>query len=207
MNVFGGEDRFWLGPEGGQYALYFKPGDPFDLPHWQTPAPFDWEPWDIADQSAGHVRFQKRMSLVNYSERRSTSTSTARCGCWAAPTPPACWGRCPTPSAGRLRVRQHRDQRRRTAVDAEARARVDLDPRAVPARRRDDDRHPFAAALTSRWADRQRCLLRQGPERSAPATADAILFKADGRYRSKIGLSPARTLGVAGSYDADAARC
>ena len=29
MNVFGGEDRFWLGPEGGQYALYFKPGDPY----------------------------------------------------------------------------------------------------------------------------------------------------------------------------------
>src|SRR5262249_51179667 len=27
MNVFGGEDRFWLGPEGGQFALYFKPGD------------------------------------------------------------------------------------------------------------------------------------------------------------------------------------
>src|SRR4051812_8627811 len=25
MNVFGGEDRFWLGPEGGQYGLYFKP--------------------------------------------------------------------------------------------------------------------------------------------------------------------------------------
>jgi len=22
MNVFGGEDRLWLGPEGGQYALY-----------------------------------------------------------------------------------------------------------------------------------------------------------------------------------------
>ena len=26
MNVFGGEDRFWLGPEGGQYGLFFKPG-------------------------------------------------------------------------------------------------------------------------------------------------------------------------------------
>ena len=25
MNVFGGEDRFWLGPEGGQFALYFRP--------------------------------------------------------------------------------------------------------------------------------------------------------------------------------------
>jgi hypothetical protein len=41
MNVFGGEDRFWLGPEGGQYALYFKPGDPFDLDHWQVPEAFD----------------------------------------------------------------------------------------------------------------------------------------------------------------------
>src|SRR5438874_10119175 len=30
MNVFGGEDRFWLGPEGGQYALFFRRGDPFD---------------------------------------------------------------------------------------------------------------------------------------------------------------------------------
>ena len=118
MNVFGGEDRFWLGPEGGQYALYFKPGDPFDLPHWQTPAPFDWEPWDIADQSAGHVRFHKRMSLVNYAgtpfdidvERtvrllRGRRDQRARRRA----------GRRP---ARRLRVRQHRDQRRRAAVDA-----------------------------------------------------------------------------------------
>src|SRR5690242_16082352 len=36
MNAFGGEDRFWLGPEGGQFALFFKKGDPFDLEHWQT---------------------------------------------------------------------------------------------------------------------------------------------------------------------------
>ena len=24
INVFGGEDRFWLGPEGGQYSIFFK---------------------------------------------------------------------------------------------------------------------------------------------------------------------------------------
>ena len=67
MNVFGGEDRFWLGPEGGQYALYFKRGDPFDLEHWQTPEPFDWGPWDVASQSANQVSFRKQMALVNYS--------------------------------------------------------------------------------------------------------------------------------------------
>lgn len=31
MNAFGGEDRFWLGPEGGQFALYFKKGIPLTL--------------------------------------------------------------------------------------------------------------------------------------------------------------------------------
>ena len=30
----------------------------------------------------------------------------------------------------------------------------------------------------------------------------AILFRADGQYRSKIGLSPSRALSIAGSYDA-----
>ena len=41
MNVYGGEDRFWIGPEGGQSSIFFKKGDPFDLEHWQTPAPID----------------------------------------------------------------------------------------------------------------------------------------------------------------------
>src|SRR5919198_2876586 len=66
MNVFGGEDRFWLGPEGGQYALFFKHGDPFDLDHWQVAEPIYWGSWDVASQSATAVRFHKRMTLVNY---------------------------------------------------------------------------------------------------------------------------------------------
>jgi hypothetical protein len=67
MNVFGGEDRFWLGPEGGQYSLYFKKGDPFDLDHWQVPEVFDFGPWEITSQSPTSVTFRKRMTLVNYS--------------------------------------------------------------------------------------------------------------------------------------------
>ncbi len=37
INVFGGEDRFWLGPEGGQFSIFFAKGVPFDLEHWFTP--------------------------------------------------------------------------------------------------------------------------------------------------------------------------
>ena len=47
MTVLGGEDRFWLGPEGGQYALYFPPGAAFDTDHWQVPEPIDWGAWPI----------------------------------------------------------------------------------------------------------------------------------------------------------------
>src|SRR5262245_63732478 len=27
INAYGGEDRFWLGPEGGQFSIFFAQGD------------------------------------------------------------------------------------------------------------------------------------------------------------------------------------
>ena len=67
INAFGGEDRFWLGPEGGQFSIFFAKGDPFDLEHWWTPAPFNEGAFDIAQQGADFIHFTKRMQLVNYS--------------------------------------------------------------------------------------------------------------------------------------------
>src|SRR5438045_9339385 len=46
INAYGGEDRFWLGPEGGQFSIFFAPGNPQDLTHWQTPSPIDSEAFD-----------------------------------------------------------------------------------------------------------------------------------------------------------------
>jgi hypothetical protein len=66
MNVFGGEDRFWLGPEGGQYALYFAPGAAFDFDHWQVPEAIDWGPWTVTASARGEVRLRKGMQLPNY---------------------------------------------------------------------------------------------------------------------------------------------
>ncbi|GAB4029538.1 DUF6786 family protein [Spirosoma gilvum] len=70
MNAFGGEDRFWLGPEGGQFALYFKKGDPFDGDHWQTPAAIDSEPFTVTDTSQTSATFTRTVSLTNYSGTR-----------------------------------------------------------------------------------------------------------------------------------------
>ncbi len=59
INVFGGEDRFWLGPEGGQFSIFFEKGVPFDLEHWYTPAPFDTEPWTLVSKSAHAATLRK----------------------------------------------------------------------------------------------------------------------------------------------------
>ena len=45
--IFGGEERFWLGPEGGQFALFFKPGTQFEFSDWTTPPAIDTEPYEL----------------------------------------------------------------------------------------------------------------------------------------------------------------
>jgi hypothetical protein len=67
INVFGGEDRFWLGPEGGQFSIFFKKGDPFDLDHWFTPAPIDTEPFQLVRKTGDTAELQHAFALTNYS--------------------------------------------------------------------------------------------------------------------------------------------
>jgi hypothetical protein len=67
MTVMGGEDRFWLGPEGGQYALYFPPGSAFDTEHWQVPDAIDWGAWPVVSKTGSEVSFQQPLTLTNYS--------------------------------------------------------------------------------------------------------------------------------------------
>ncbi len=68
MHPFGGEDRFWLGPEGGQYSVFFAKGAPFDLEHCFTPAPIDKESFELVSQSRDRALLTKEMQLKNYSE-------------------------------------------------------------------------------------------------------------------------------------------
>ena len=65
INAFGGEDRFWIGPEGGQFSVFFAPGSEFELAHWQTPAPIDTEPFDVIEHDAARAVFGRRFSLTN----------------------------------------------------------------------------------------------------------------------------------------------
>src|SRR5262245_28858581 len=67
INVFGGEERFWLGPEGGQFSIFFAKGAKFELSDWQTPAAIDTIPDEVAKQSKSSATFRSSFGLTNYS--------------------------------------------------------------------------------------------------------------------------------------------
>jgi hypothetical protein len=67
FNPVGGEERFWIGPEGGQYSIYFKKGDPFDYAHWQVPALIDTIPYKIDQSDKASASFSVSTSVTNYS--------------------------------------------------------------------------------------------------------------------------------------------
>jgi hypothetical protein len=205
MNVFGGEDRFWLGPEGGQFALYFKPGDPFDLEHWQTPEPIDWGAWDVTSTSPADVQFRKRMTLQNYAGTNIALEVDRRVRLLSAADVSAALGQ---PPGGGVRTVAFESSNTVTNTGAAA-----WQPQS---------------GLISIWILGQfnpspsttiAIPFTPGPEASlGPPVNDAyfgkvpadrlivkdsvLFFRADGQYRSKIGLPPPRALPVAGSYDA-----
>lgn len=66
INAFGGEDRFWLGPEGGQFSLFFNKGASFEFENWQTPEAVDWGAWEQTAATAGSASFSKEFQVKNY---------------------------------------------------------------------------------------------------------------------------------------------
>lgn len=204
MNVFGGEDRFWLGPEGGQYSLFFKPGDPFDLDHWQVPEAIDWGKWDVASRSPADVRFHKRMTLRNYSgtqmeidvERTvrllNGDDVTTHLGQQTGKVRTVAFESSNTvTNAGNAPWQQNSG-----LVSAWVLGMFTPSPETTIA-------IPYApgpeAALGPIVNDKY---FGKVPDDRLRVTDSVILFKGDGQYRGKIGLSPSRALSVAGSYDA-----
>lgn len=67
MSAFGGEDRLWLGPEGGQFSIFFKKGTAFTFDNWFVPKEFDTEPFTLVSSDKSQARFEKTVKLENYS--------------------------------------------------------------------------------------------------------------------------------------------
>jgi hypothetical protein len=205
INAFGGEDRFWLGPEGGQYSIYFAAGDPFDLAHWQVPEEFDWEPFDVVSQGQRSVVFRKNMHLTNYSGTEfhvrvdrevrllDQAELLSRLGAGSASAVNAVVyesvntitnvGTVPwTKEGGLLSIwilGMYNPSPTTTVVI------------------------PFNQGRASQLGEIVNdAYFGKVPEDRLLVGDGVLFFSGDGEYRSKIGLSPRRSRSVAGSYDA-----
>lgn len=67
MNAYGGENRLWLGPEGGKFSVFFAPGTKMEFENWVTPPAIDTESWDVLSRNENSVTLQKEASFLNYS--------------------------------------------------------------------------------------------------------------------------------------------
>ncbi len=67
FNPYGGEERLWLGPEGGPFSIYFEKGKEQTFANWKVPAEIDTVAYDVINKTSQNVSFKKDFKLNNYS--------------------------------------------------------------------------------------------------------------------------------------------
>ncbi|MDD5482037.1 MAG: hypothetical protein PHP98_00070 [Kiritimatiellae bacterium] len=205
INAYGGEDRFWLGPEGGQYSVFFAKGAPFDLDHCFVPAPIDTDPFPLLSRTGSRARMTKDIQLVNYSGA-SFSLRADR----------------------EIEVLEREEALRLLGVEPPAAVKSVAYQSVNKISNTGNQAWTKESGLLSIWivgmfpARSATVILPfiPGPETNlGPLVNDAyfgkvpsdrlrlgqnvLFFKGDGQRRSKIGLSPRRARPVLGSYDAE----
>jgi hypothetical protein len=206
INVFGGEDRFWMGPEGGQFSIFFAKGVPFDLEHWFTPACMDTESFAVVHQNLDQARFTRSILLTNFSGvkfavkvDREVRLLPAKVGWQHLGCPPVSEVQMVAfESINTIRNQGKSPWRKNTGLLS-----IWILGMFTPS--------PATTIVVP---------IKPGPETQLgkPVTADyfgqvppsrlivkdqVIYFSGDGKYRSKIGISPQRSKATLGSYDAD----
>jgi len=66
FNPYGGEERLWLGPEGGPFSIYFEKGKEQVFENWVVPKEIDLSAFDVVKKTSQSVCFQKEFTLKNY---------------------------------------------------------------------------------------------------------------------------------------------
>lgn len=206
MNAFGGEDRFWMGPEGGQFSVFFQPGASFDFANWQTPAIFDTKAYEVVEHADDFVRFEANFSLTNYSGTHFDIRAERKV---SLIDPTTAWRMLKVAPAADVSLVAFSSENRVTNQGKTAWNKKE--------------------GLLSIWILGQfNCSatttivvpIKPGPESElgvkvtsnyfGEVPADrlvvgekAAFFAADGKFRSKIGISPRRSRAILGSYDAE----
>jgi hypothetical protein len=205
INVFGGEDRLWLGPEGGQFSIFFERGDPFDLDHWYVPPVLDVEPFEVLEKQRDRVVFQKHVKLTNYSgtdfnaelKREVKLLGEVEIVSLLGVEIPENIQKVAYTSANSIRNSGHTPWTKETGLLSLwilGMFNPSRDTTVVIPYVEGDEKNlgPVVNDAYFGKVPKDRIKIEKG----------FIYFKGDGQYRSKIGLSPKRSKPILGSYDA-----
>ena len=205
INVYGGEDRFWIGPEGGQFSIFFKKGVQFDLEHWFTPAPIDTEPFELVSKSKNRAVLKKDMQLENYSgtifdlrvDREIRVLEQNEAVNLLQVTPAKAVKICAFESINKMTNTGTKPWEKETGLlsiwilgmfNPSPATTVVVPFNTGP----EDELGPIVNDAYFGKVPADRLIVKEA----------VLFFSGDGQYRSKIGLSPQRARPVLGSYDA-----
>ena len=205
INAFGGEDRFWLGPEGGQFAIYFAKGVPFDFEHWFTPAAIDTDAFKVVSFNDTRARFTHRFSLANYS---GTAFDVQADREVRLLSPSAAWSKLGVKKAKAVKVVAYESANKITNAGKQPWKKetgllsiwilgmfTPSPATTIVVPIKPGPEAQLGVKVTSDY-------FGQVPPERLVVKENVVFFSGDGKFRSKIGINPKRSKSVLGSYDA-----
>ncbi len=205
INPYGGEERLWLGPEGGQFSIFFARGKSFIYDNWQTPFFLDTMPFQLMSSNDTSALFATDIMTENYSGTQFKLRIERE-----------------------ITLMKDNEISKLISVDVKSLKYVGYrsDNKLI---NKGDESWKKKTGLLSIWmlgmfnpspAIIITIPVKPGDEKllgpkvndtyfgkisgdRLKVIGDHIFFKADGKSRGKIGIPPLRAAGVMGSYDSD----
>ncbi|MCP4376503.1 MAG: hypothetical protein GY794_10070 [bacterium] len=204
FNNYGGEDRFWLGPEAGQFALFFSNGQPFDLDHWDSPKGFTTGPFEVTGQDEKSVAMAAKFDVTNYSGTEFQCALKRTIRVLDSDQVTACLGSSAGDGVKMVAFESENtltnigdtawsDEGGMVCIWALGMMKALENGKTVIPLKTGDDAQLGPKANMDYFG-------QLGPDRGFVGE-DHVWFKVDGLHRSKIGVPPARAKDVFGSYD------
>jgi hypothetical protein len=209
FNNYGGEDRLWLSPEGGQFSLWFKPGAAQSLDNWFTPPAMNDGPYELASAAGEPVcRMSRRMQLENASATCFDFAVTRDVRLLAAADLKNLFGASAAEQMTQAGVRRVAYETANTITNSGAAmtkekglvsiwmlGMLNSGPKTVViVPYKPGDESSLGPVVRSDY-------FGTVPPERLKVLPEAILFLGDGNYRSKIGTSQRRAKNVLGSMD------
>lgn len=204
MNGYGGENRFWLGPEGGQYSIYFEPGKEQIYDNWHTPKSIDTEEWNIESATSTEMLLTKDITVKNYQgttlnlfvDRKILLLSEEEITTKLGIQLPEGVNSVAYTTHNKITNKNDFEWTDKTGTICiwmlDMFNPSDSAVTIVPYNSGDEPK--LGAVATTDY-------FGEIPSDYLKVENDILYLKTDGKYRSKIGMNPKRTKGIAGNYD------